>query len=275
MPLPFRLAAIDLDETLLGPEKRISEENASAVQDLIDLGVQVVLASGRRYENMIRYAERLGLTGAIITCQGALALEMGTGIPIYESYLRPEHAARVIEKGLSRSLTLIRYHMEATYANRRDHNTDLYDRRSGESGVVVTQFDSLTGSVLKVIWLDEPENIPEHARWAAEHLAEVHSVATDPEYLELMDWNANKGLALEAVATSLGIPQEEVVAFGDGNNDASMLRWAGLGVAMPHGTEIAKTAADQIGPEGGADTALATSIRALLRGGSPWDLSDV
>jgi len=264
MPIPFRLATIDLDETLLGPDKQISDANRTAIQELRAKGIQIVLASGRRYENMIRYAEQLDLDGPIITCQGALALEIGSRRPIYESMLRPEHAERVIDEGLARSLTLIRYHDEATYVNRRDHNTDLYDRRSGDSRVVVRDFDELSGPVLKVIWLDEPENIPDHARWAAENLPEVHSVATDPEYLELMDWGANKSQALEAVSRSLGVAREEVVAFGDGNNDAGMLEWAGLGIAMPHGTAVAKEAANRVGPDADPEVALAAAIRQLV-----------
>jgi hydroxymethylpyrimidine pyrophosphatase-like HAD family hydrolase len=60
---PYRLAAIDLDDTLLGPDKRISEQNASAVQSLRNLGVMVVLASGRSYENILNFHQQLGLRG--------------------------------------------------------------------------------------------------------------------------------------------------------------------------------------------------------------------
>ncbi len=261
---PFRLAAIDLDETLLGPDKQISDANRRAVRKLVEQGVQVVLASGRRFENMIRYASELGLSGPIITCQGALAIEIDSRNSIYECFMELDHAKRVIEEGLARSLTILRYHAEATYANRRDHNTDLYDRRSGDSGVEVRPFAGLRGPIMKIIWLDEPENVPKLAAWAARNLSEVHSVATDPEYLELMNWRANKADALAAVATSLCVQQEEVIAFGDGNNDAGMLRWAGLGVAMPHGTVLAQASADRIGPEGDPDTALARSVREYL-----------
>ena len=264
----FRLAAIDLDDTLLGPEKQISDDNRRAIDSLRGQGIQIVLASGRRYENMIRYAGELGLTGPMITCQGALALEIGSRRSLYERPLDPMHAARVIDEGLSRSLTLLRYHIEATYANRRDHNTDLYDRRSGDSRVVVREFEELSGQVLKVIWLDDPQNIPAHAAWSANNIPEVHSVATDPEYLELMDWGANKAQALEAVASSLGIAREEVVAFGDGNNDAGMLEWAGFGVAMPHGSPAAQAAADAIGPDDVPDTALARSVELFCLGDS-------
>ncbi|MBC8134277.1 MAG: HAD hydrolase family protein, partial [Fibrella sp.] len=46
MPFPFRLAAVDLDDTLLGPDKEISRANYAAIHRLVSAGVHVVLASG-------------------------------------------------------------------------------------------------------------------------------------------------------------------------------------------------------------------------------------
>jgi hydroxymethylpyrimidine pyrophosphatase-like HAD family hydrolase len=54
------------------------------------------------------------------------------------------------------------------------------------------------------------------------------------------------------------------VAFGDGNNDAAMLAWAGLGVAMPHAAPSALAAADLIAPEGDPETALARAVELVL-----------
>ena len=61
---------------------------------------------------------------------------------------------------------------------------------------------------------------------------------TDPPYLEFSAPNVTKATALAAVAEALGASQAEVVAFGDGNNDAAMLAWAGVGVAMPHASAV-------------------------------------
>ncbi|MBC7804582.1 MAG: HAD hydrolase family protein, partial [Akkermansiaceae bacterium] len=74
MPFPFRLAAVDLDDTLLGPDKEISAANYAAVHRLVEAGVHVVLASGRRHENMRRFYKELDLSsGWIVSCNGAMA----------------------------------------------------------------------------------------------------------------------------------------------------------------------------------------------------------
>ena len=60
-----------------------------------------------------------------------------------------------------------------------------------------------------------------------------------------------------------------MLAFGDGNNDAAMLAWAGLGVAMPHASEAALAAADRVAPAGNPETALARAVEMVLESGVP------
>ena len=65
-------------------------------------------------------------------------------------------------------------------------------------------------------------------------------------FVECTPEGADKALGLERLCTNLGIDRSEVVAFGDNNNDVSMLAWAGRGIAMQNATADAKAAADEI-----------------------------
>jgi len=87
---------------------------------------------------------------------------------------------------------------------------------------------------------------------------------TDPPYLEFSAPNVTKATALAAVARELGVAQADTLAFGDGNNDAAMLAWAGLGVAMPHASPAALAAADWVGPDGDPETAFARAVAMVL-----------
>lgn len=78
--------------------------------------------------------------------------------------------------------------------------------------------------------------------------------------LEFLSPKANKALATQALAAKLGIARDQVIAFGDGNNDAPLLEWAGMSVAMAHGRETAKRAAKTISPSGPPGTAVARSL---------------
>jgi hydroxymethylpyrimidine pyrophosphatase-like HAD family hydrolase len=89
-------------------------------------------------------------------------------------------------------------------------------------------------------------------------------VITHPSYLEFGRCDVSKATGLAAVARRLGAPASRVLAFGDGNNDAPMLAWAGLGIAMAHGRPAAQKAARRIAPGGNPETALARAIDHVL-----------
>ena len=67
---PYRLAAVDIDDTLVGPDKRVGAANRAAVQQLRGCGCRVVLASGRRHANMLPFHRELGLDDYVVSCQG-------------------------------------------------------------------------------------------------------------------------------------------------------------------------------------------------------------
>jgi Cof subfamily protein (haloacid dehalogenase superfamily) len=74
----------------------------------------------------------------------------------------------------------------------------------------------------------------------------LNCIKSDAEYLEILPENASKGLALEIIAQSLGIPMAEVIAAGDHFNDISMIKAAGLGVAVQNAEPEVLDAADYI-----------------------------
>ena len=84
----------------------------------------------------------------------------------------------------------------------------------------------------------------ERAREACAALEGVTITSSWMNNFELMPAGVDKGAALLYLAEQLGVRREEIVAFGDGDNDAGMLRAAGTGVAMAHGDKSAKAAAD-------------------------------
>ena len=83
--------------------------------------------------------------------------------------------------------------------------------------------------------------------------------------LEVMSRGTDKGVALKALASRLGIPREQVLAMGDSGNDCAMLRYAGIGAAMGNASELAKKAADVIAPSNRED-GVAWMLRRAARG---------
>jgi len=236
------------------------------------MGTRVLLASGRSHANMLPFHRQLGLpAGPIISAQGAIAQDSHSGKVWFEIAIPVAEVAEVTRDGLTHGFAVQHYRPSGIHTDRRTQWTE-YDQsrnaephrhvddllRSGENGAV-------PDDVAKIIWLGDPDAInaataPAHERYEPRLVV----TRTDPPYLEFSAPNVTKATALAAVAKTLGVARAETLAFGDGNNDAAMLAWAGLGVAMPHASPAALAAADQVGPDGDPETAFARAVAMVL-----------
>ncbi len=264
----FLLAAIDLDGTLLGPDKQISPANRAAVRALQEAGVLVVLASGRRHENMTRFHLSLGLKGPIVSAQGALVKEVETGEILHQCYVPAELAAEVVSHGLAEGMSLIYYLDNGIHVSGLDSHTALYQSRGGDELIVGSTGAWVGCSPQKIIWLESPERIA--ASFPAVSLryqGRSDTLISDPEYLEFMAFGVSKAVGLAAVAARYGIEPSQVLSFGDGNNDVTMLQWAGMGVAMTKSTPAAKAAADWVSPDGDCENSFARAVAEILSPG--------
>src|ERR1700751_5397482 len=112
---PFRLAAIDLDGTLLGPDKTISPENLAAVARLRENGVTVIIASGRRHQNSVRFQRHLQLSGPIIACQGGLIRDGESGNVIEAHFLPQSVTCQIVAEAEKQDIPAIYYHLDHLY----------------------------------------------------------------------------------------------------------------------------------------------------------------
>ena len=267
MSFRYRLAAIDLDGTLLGPDKNVSEENAAAVRRLNAHGVKVVIASGRRHQNSIRFQRQFELDGPIIACQGGLIRDGESG-NVIEAHFLPQTVARDITKeGAKAGVRVIYYHLDHLYVSERNNEwIELYETRVGEKTEPLADLGQLDGRrALKIVWYGDPLILGKaRPRLAELYREKVDLLSTEKENLEFMPRGINKATALAKVAAEFGIRAEEVLAFGDGENDVQMLSWAGAGVAMRHGNAAAIAAARFVSPEASPETAFAAAVGAVL-----------
>lgn len=268
---PYRLAAVDIDDTLLGPDARVSAENAAAVAELARRGVRVVLASGRSHANMLPFHRELGLgAGPVISSHGAVARDAeGDGVWFVRP-VPPALAAEVTREGRARGFSVVQYRLDGVYVQARTPWTDYEGSRNAEPQHVVADLTAPGGTdVTKVMWIDDPAAVARAVPGARAAFGDRLTVTpTDAEYLEFCAAGVDKGSALAAVAERLGVSRAQVLAFGDGNNDVAMLAWAGLGVAMDHARPAAQRAARLVAPEGDPETSLARAV-ALALGGTP------
>lgn len=251
----YRLVAVDLDGTLLGPDHRITPRNAAAVQALADRGVVCVIASGRMHEATTRYADEVGLRTPMISYNGGMVRDPVTDDVWLHRAVPRDVAEEVIEFCAVHGHHLNFYRDNVVYVAERGEWAEFYLRQTGSPMRVVGDLRPFEGlSPTKLILIDRPAVTDALLPRFRERFGEaVYITKSNPEYLEFMSPEADKGAALSVVCERLGIAREGTVAFGDGDNDIPMLRWAGLGIAMGHASERVKSAADLVAPAVGAD----------------------
>jgi Cof subfamily protein (haloacid dehalogenase superfamily) len=256
----FKLAALDLDGTLLGPDGRISPENVVAVQRMQSAGLQVVLASGRHHNNMRGYAAALPGVQWLVSCQGGEAADVDRKVILHREFLSPIDAKLSWELGRYLHFTTLLYGVDDIFTD-SEWNPDLsfYSNLSGRRPTRIAAQQCLEAPIFKVLWIADPRAI-DLAREKASALSNVQVVRTHARVTEVMPIRVSKASALKVVAEHLGLEASETIVFGDGDNDVPMFEWAGASVAMAHGWPAALQTATYTAQEGPASTALSRGV---------------
>lgn len=261
-----RLVASDLDGTLLGPGGVASPRTLAMIAACRAAGVHVVFVTGRPVVWLDPVAEQTGHTGAAICANGALVYDAGRRRVLSSTTVAPadvlESAARLRRRldGITVALeTLEGFRKEPDYVARYDWGRDQ------DRGDLASLLDPDPG-VVKMLVRRETGTVEQLLAVAREELdGLVHPTHSGPEspMVEISALGVSKAAALAAHAASLGVAQEDVVAFGDMPNDVEMLRWAGRGFAMTGGHPEAVAAADAAAPSN-AEDGVAQVVEALL-----------
>lgn len=261
----FKMAAIDLDGTLLGDDHQISPANARAVERLREAGAQVVLASGRHFNSMQKYAFALPGVQWVVSVQGGELSDAHRQTIVSRTFLPGEKVKPLLERGESLGFTPVVYSVDGIFTDKPwNSEMDFYKDLAGHAPVIETRAELFQREIFKLIWMGDPADLSNISFGADQLPAGVQSVRTNKRFLEFMPADISKGTALATLAARLGIDRSEVVAFGDGENDIPMFHWAGASVAMPGGWPAALREAKFVAPDGPEESALARGVDLVL-----------
>jgi Cof subfamily protein (haloacid dehalogenase superfamily) len=263
-PSPYRLALIDLDDTLLGPDKRVSPDNRAALDRLRAAGIQVAVASGRHHKNVVKL-NAVGGAGWIVSSNGSSVRHEPSGDVLIEANIDPKLIGIISKRAYASGFSVIAYHSEGAFIERETEWTDIYAQKAGWIPTLL-DFRSLDPEGFqKILWSHDPALVTRLAPvLQQEFVGRVNVLITNPELIEFFASTANKATGAQALAESLGFEREQTLAFGDGSNDIELMQWAGLSVAMHHGTELARSAARHVSPPGPPESAFARSVDLAL-----------
>ncbi|AIE87754.1 Cof-type HAD-IIB family hydrolase [Fimbriimonas ginsengisoli] len=250
------LIALDLDHTTLTSERIPHPANLEAIKRAQAAGVRVVLASGRIGTSMQPFAEMLGVTGAMICCNGAQVLD-ANGEELVAHLMDPEVLHRVVEYAVPAGIHVNVYtRTELLFLDRTPWAEEYARRLVTLSPRFTTVEEAKQHEILKVSIVDSAEAIQLHVQVLVPTIPPELALPTESEkeYLEFMHPLANKGNGLRRLAEELGIPQERTAAIGDYLNDLEMIQWAGVSGAVANGAEAVRAIANVVAPtndEGG------------------------
>ena len=243
---------LDIDGTLTNSAKEITPATKCAIQNLMKRGQKVILASGRPTPGMRRYEEELELDkygGYLLSFNGARIVDCRTGEIVYQRVLPLTLLPGLFHFAKKNGCGLITYlGNEVISAFPIDKYVEIEARINGLPVRKVPNFTEFVDfDINKCLMTADPEKAELLEKELQEKYGNMASIyRSEPYFIEIMPSDVDKASSLDKMLPAIGVKRENTVCCGDGFNDISMIRYAGVGVAMGNAQQAVKESADYI-----------------------------
>jgi Cof subfamily protein (haloacid dehalogenase superfamily) len=246
---PARLAAIDLDGTLLRSDGTLSDRSRSALVTAREAGIEIVLATARSPRSVRLIAADAGLTGTAICANGAIVYDLDADTIVRHTPLAAETAHRLVTGLRARVPGVVfgweyalRFGSEPAYEELRTPEWPRPDDSYPPSDPL------LWPRPMTKLLARHPDARLTEILVAARTLAGDDATATVAgiAFVEIAAPGVGKDVAVAAIAADRGPDRSDVVAFGDQLTDAAMVAWAGHGVAVANAHSSVIDVADEV-----------------------------
>ena len=254
-PLPYRIIALDLDGTLTNSQKIITPRTFEALMSAQREGVRLVLASGRPTFGIASLANQLRLAefgGFVLSYNGGRIIDWHNKTTIYSQTVPTDLIADLYRFAEEAKLPIVTYLPEVILASRNEGDyLEEEARINGMPIVVATDFvaeaSQIKGGSTKFLIPGDPHLLLLLEAAIKETLSDRMEVfRSAPYFLELPPKGIDKAQSLQRLLKHINLERQDLLAFGDGFNDLSMLQYAGTGVAMNNAVDEVKAIADFI-----------------------------
>ena len=264
LPLMVRLLAVDMDGTLLTSQRVPHPLSAQALLQAQAAGIMVCLASGRAIQTMRPTIQSIGLTGPVVSSNGAY-VELADGTPVLDRKLDPQARDTLLAYAEARGMHVNFYLSTEMWFSHDGPEAASYRERTGIVAPVTGYEPMKSAEAVKILFFAEADEIVAAMDDLRPTVAElgITMVTSEPDYVEFLPAGITKGAGLQALAKALSLEAPQVAAIGDWLNDLEMIQWAGVSAAMGNAAEDVKAAAQMVVGTN-EDGGVADFVRTLL-----------
>jgi Cof subfamily protein (haloacid dehalogenase superfamily) len=247
----IKLVALDLDGTVVNEHLRISPGVLSVLKRLIaQTDVKVVIATGRMFLSALPFAREIGIVEPLVSYQGAMIRTLDTQHTMrFHAPIELSLAREVMETLVQGNYDVNMYMDDELWTHPNNKFAEFYMRTAG---IAPNYHDDLLTCLnrapTKLMVIDNDRIDTLLAYLGQHYLNRLSFCRSRTNFCEIIDISASKWNALRSLADEWGILPEEILAIGDQCNDLSMIKGAGIGVAMGNAPDEVKDAANFIAP---------------------------
>jgi Cof subfamily protein (haloacid dehalogenase superfamily) len=232
--MKYKMLVVDMDDTLLTDTHEISIENKAMLLKAQELGIYVVLASGRPTSAMINYAKELQCdinNSFMISFNGSTITDLKEDKVLFEHSLTKEQIHSIYDFSKENNTHIITYLDGKIISERNSEYIDVESTITGLELVIVPSFkDAVTTGAVKCLLLEEPSYLKTVEPLLKSAMPDLSVCMSKPFFLEAAPNGVDKGAAVQILAEKLNIQPSEIIAIGNAGNDLTMVQYAGLGV---------------------------------------------
>lgn len=256
----YKMVCIDMDGTLLGKKRRVSKESKDIIKRAYDKGVEIVVTTGRIYNDAAYYSHFLGVQSPVIAANGAIIREKYTDEVIYENSISQEVCLELVNILKRRNMHFHFYTTDSIYCSNYLNKLAAELFMTKEVGYdnfkinyhIIKSIDEWkkifknNNKITKCIAFSLKSKKMVKFKEDLDGLDSIVYFGSGSHSVEINNRGVSKGKAVKVLATHYGFNKDEIICIGDNENDISMIEYAGLGVAMGNAIEEVKDVADYI-----------------------------
>lgn len=247
------MLVLDVDGTLLNDNKEVSKRTLATLRKVQQMGVRIMLASGRPTYGLLGLAKMLELdtyNGYVMAYNGGQVIRAADGEVIFERRINPELIPYLEKKADKNGFGILTYNEDCIVTNMPDNPHIKAEAELNGMKIIYEEHFSIAIDFIPckcmLVSDDEEALVGLENHWKRRLDGVLDVFRSEPFFLEVVGCRVNKANTLAAVMEMEGIKTDDIVVFGDGVADVTMLQLASLGIAMDNAPGSVKRCADYI-----------------------------